>query len=350
MKINDISVLKAQLEEASKNVAVDSVTKTNLGDSRVRDYEERVISEWKKEKVKAVRIAEFDTAKDLIKVTLNGLSTATLISGEGGIGKTFLTIETVKEELKPDEWVYKSGFTSPLAFYKFLYRNRNTKVIIVDDVEGLFNNSVSLAIMKRATHDTTGKRLIYYDTTSNKAEGTPAVFELKSRLIILCNKVPNWNEPNMTAFLSRTIHYKLEFSHEQKKEIIRQILSIRKDLSKEQKQRVLEIIDKETTIATKNFNIRTMEKLTAYVKYNPQKAETLFRETTDKDDDEELVMQLMISDFTAERQADKFYKATGKSRRTYFRIKKRIAQKSKTDTQESAKVTPKKDVTNGTHK
>lgn len=323
MKIANIDELKKQLTQASQNVSVaGQPSKTGT-----TGYEDKIISEWKAEKIKAVAIPEFDTAKDLIRITLKGLSYATVIEGEGGIGKTFLTVETIKEELKPDEWVYKSGFTSALAFYRYLYQNRNAKIIIADDVEGLFNNPTSLSILKRATYDTTGRRLIFYDTTSEKAEGLPSVFELKARLIILCNRIPNTDEPNVSAFLSRTIHYELEFSHQQKKDIIKHILTQKKDLSKEHKDLVMEIIDKETSVATKDFNIRTMEKLIAYVKYSPQKATDLFKQTTPKDDDEETVLRLMASDWSAEQQANEFFKNTGKSRRTYFRIKKELTKK-----------------------
>lgn len=344
MKIKDISVLKEQLEQASQNVIVDSVTKKSLGDSRVRDYEERVISEWKKEKVRAVRIAEFDTAKDLIKVTLKEFSNATILEGEGGLGKTFLTIETVKEELEPDEWNFKSGYTSPLAFYKYLYKNRNKKALVLDDLDGLFGNETSVSIFKRATDNTTGKRLIFYDTTSKKAEDTPSVFELKARLIILCNEIPNKYKRNTSALLSRTIHYEVEFSHPQKKKIIKMIVKSRKDLTKEQKEKTLDIIEKETSVVTKNFSIRTMEKLIAYIKYGQEKAADLFRKTTQTDEVKEAVLELMKSDLNIERQADGFHRTTGRSRSTFFRIKKRLIKES----MESVKVSPKKDMTHDT--
>ena len=99
MKINK-EKLKQALEQASKN--------TNLKTEKDFSKEEQAIIEnWKASKPIKIDVSEFNTAKELIKVTLKGFSTATLLFGEGGVGKSLLTIETVKEELKNNEWEYK---------------------------------------------------------------------------------------------------------------------------------------------------------------------------------------------------------------------------------------------------
>ena len=334
MRKQEKELLVKQLNEASKIIK----TKTDFA-----EQEKQTIEQWKNQKAIEIKIDEFKIAQHLILVTAKDFSNATIITGEGGIGKTFLTIETIKKEFKKDEWDYKSGFTSPLAFYKYLYFNRNKRILIIDDVEGIFDNDKSVNILKGALWDTAGKRLISYNTTSEKAEGVPNVFEIKTNLVILCNKVPNIDDRNVSALMSRAIHYELEFSYIQKLKIIKEILSLRSDINKEQKKLVIEIIEKETSIATENFNIRSMERLVAYVKYNPEKALYLFRETTKSDEDKEIVVELMNSGRTVEEQAKEFFRKTGKKRRTFFRIKKKIKK-------DSAKVPLKKDVTNGTAK
>jgi len=311
----------------------------------VKSPEELLISQWKTKQIKSINIPEFNTAKDLINVTLQNFSHATLIEGEGGVGKTFLTIETVKENIKPDNWVYKSGFTSPLAFYKFLYRNRNSEIIILDDVEGIFNNLTSLAILKRATYETAGKRLIFYDTTSHKADNVPPVFEFKARLILLCNRIPNKHLPDTAAFLSRVIHYAVYFTYEQKLEILNQILMGRGDLDGENKKLVFEIIKAETSFATQNLNIRTLEKLISFVKYDSEKAKHLFNETISVNEEEEAIGELLKTSMTTDEQINIFFKLTGKSRSTFYRIKKRVLQKISIDAK-NAKVPRKTNDTN----
>lgn len=323
--------LKEMLTEASKNIRI----KPDF-----RGQEKRIIEQWKTQKAVEINIAEFKTAEHLILVTLKGFSNATVITGEGGIGKTFLTVETVKKELQKDEWDYKSGFTSPLAFYKYLYFNRNKKLLVIDDVEGIFDNDKSVNILKGTLWDTAGKRMVSYDTTSDKAEGVPNVFEIKANLIILCNKIPNIDDKNTSALISRTIYYELEFSYAQKLKIINEILALRNDINKKQKKLVIEIIKQETSLATKNFNLRSMERLIAYVEYNPEKALCLFKETTKSDEDKERVIKLMDSGRTVEEQVKEFFRETGKARRTFFRIKKNIKK-------DSAKVPLKENVTDG---
>lgn len=304
----------------------------------VKSPEDLLISQWKAKRMQSLNIPEFSTARDLIRVTLKGFSCATLIEGEGGIGKTFLTIATVKEEIKPQDWTYKSGFTSPLAFFKFLYHHRNDELIILDDVEGIFSNLTSLAILKRATYETAGKRLIFYDTTSHKTEGIPSVFEFRARMILLCNRIPNKHLPDTAAFLSRVIHYEVYFSYQQKMEILKQILTGRDDVKRQEKELVLKIIEDKTSFATRNLNIRTLEKLISFVKYDQDKATCLFEETISTDEEEEAIAELIKTEMTIEEQTGIFYKLTGKSRRTFFRIKKRVLAKLKLNGAVSATV------------
>lgn len=331
--------LKQALTEASKAIKVDESPQKLLRE-QVRAEQDRVVSEWKDSRQAGLQIEEFDTARHLLLLTLRGHSTATILTGEGGIGKTYLTIETIKQELKSDEWEYRSGFTTPLAFYKYLYAHRDKRVLVVDDVEGLFDNAKSITILKGALWDTNGKRLVYYDTTSEKAEDVPSVFELRSRLIILCNRIPNAGDVNVSALLSRAVAYELRFSHGQKLRIMKRILDSRKGLDRRAKAKVMEIIENETSVATKDFNIRTMERLVAYVRYDPERALALFRATTESDEDAEVAIELMASGLPVTAQATEFCRRTGKSRRTFFRIKRKLKQ-------DTARVPSKTDVTNG---
>ena len=260
------------------------------------------------------------------------------MTGEGGIGKTYLAIETVKQELQSDEWEYRSGFTTPLAFYKFLYKFRDKKLLLIDDVEGLFDNPKAIALLKGALWDTNGKRLVHYDTTSEKAADVPSVFALNAHLIFLCNRIPKANDVNVSALLSRAVTYEIHFSHAEKIRIMKNILDARKDLDKKAKAMVLTILEAETSVATKDMNLRTMEKLIAYVRYSPEQALALFKETSENDEDIQTVVELMEGSLSISAQAVEFSKRTGKSRRTYFRIKKKLKH-------HSAKVTSNSDVT-----
>ena len=322
-KKENLDTIKQQLEKASKNIDLkgDKPNEKVILKAEIIKEQNKTISEWKNQQNEQIDIKEFDTAKELINVTIKGFNTATILTGEGGIGKTYLTVERVKECLKPTEWEYESGYTTPLAFYKYLYHNKDKKLLIVDDIEGIFDNKKSIAILKNALWDIDGKRMVYYDSTSDKLD-VPNVFELKANLIILCNKIPNTKDRSIQAMISRAIHYEVNFSYEQKITIIKKIIEIR-NIDKELKEKVITIIEKETNISTANFNIRTMEKLISLVRYNPDKADSLFKEITEDDDALVAYFDCQKVSGSENDRIKKFKELTGMSRATYFNIKKK---------------------------
>ncbi|MFW6173471.1 MAG: LAGLIDADG family homing endonuclease, partial [Elusimicrobiota bacterium] len=236
---------------------------------------------------------------------------------------SYCCINTIKQETK--DFIYKSGYTTPLSLYQFLYNNKD-KLIVLDDIEGIFKDSTALSILKGALWDIDGKRLVQYDTTSNKISA-PSTFEFTGRLIILCNKIPNEDDMSVNAMLSRTNHYRISFTYNQKMKLIKLILKKHKDLSDKQRKEVLRIIKKNTDVATENLNFRTLEKLISFVKYNIKKAEELFIKTTDTNPYQKIVWDLMNSGKSVNQQIQEFYEKTGKRRSKYYEVKKEVKLK-----------------------
>ncbi|MEK6829430.1 MAG: hypothetical protein AABY15_04835 [Nanoarchaeota archaeon] len=280
-----------------------------------------ILNAWKNERNQHIEVKEFNTAKELIALILKGLSPALIITGEGGIGKTHLTVEQIKANLKCEEWEYEAGYTTPLAFYKFLYAHRNKKLLILDDVEGLFNDRKGIGILKNAFWDTDGKRLVFYDTTSDKLN-IPSVFQLNANLIVLCNKIENKEDLNVSALISRALCYEVNFTYEQKVEIMKRLIQ-QKGLTPAQQETILRLIEKGTTIATKNFNLRTLEKVISLVKYDPQQAEALFKEIVEIDEAVLAFLEISKNLTTEQVKIQQFKEKTGLSRATYFRLKKK---------------------------
>ena len=290
---------------------------------RIEKEEQELIDEWKNKKAENIEVSEFDTAKHLILLTTRGFSYATILTGEGGIGKSFLTINTIKQETK--DFVYKCGYTTPMSLYQFLYQNKD-KLIVLDDIEGIFKDNIALSILKGALWDTDGKRLVQYDTTSKKISA-PSCFEFTGRLIVLCNKIQNDTDVSVKAMLSRTNHYKINFTYHQKLKMIKMILNKHKDISKEQKALVLKILKKNTDVATENFNFRTLEKLISLVRYNEKKAEELFVKTIDINSFQKIVWELMNSGKSMNEQVSSFFERTGKHRSTFYEVKREVKLK-----------------------
>ena len=126
-----------------------------------------------------------------------------VIVSDGGLGKTF-TVETTlkqngkgKAHTKKDYFIVK-GHCTPKKLYEELYHHRN-ELIILDDVDALLSNPVSVAILKQAC-DTTAVKEVQYNTTQKG--DVPSMFKTKSKMLLLLNRLPSKNE-NVMAFLSR---------------------------------------------------------------------------------------------------------------------------------------------------
>ncbi|KKM67531.1 hypothetical protein LCGC14_1470190 [marine sediment metagenome] len=286
---------------------------------------EKEFQEWKGDKKEYYIINEFKIPNELLKCLLSTKHYEGLIfTGEGGIGKTILTLSSIKQMLGPDDWEYSNGYTTPLSLYEFLYNNRNKKVIILDDVEGIFNNKLSLAILKGALWDSDGKRICQYSSKSDKAK-MPERFVMKANIIILCNHIPKENDASTRAMISRTIFYKMCFSFEQKMKICKGFIHDDKTLTHQNRYDVLEILCEEVNEATRDFNFRTLRKLIAFVQYNKDRARALFQATTEIDELKKVYLEVSRKYDVIKNQVYIFMEKTGKSRRTFFRIKKEIS-------------------------
>jgi len=259
--------------------------------------------------------------------------------GEGGIGKTVMTLQEIKNTLEPEEWEYKCGYSTPLALYETLCLNKDKKIIILDDVEGLFNNAVSLSILKASLWETDGKRIVQYDSKSDKAE-TASSFVLNAKIIILCNRIPKNKDASVRALMSRTITYEVNFSYAQKLKICVDFIKANKDLTEEQKVEVERLLKQNTSMATDDFNFRTLRKAIAFIKYDKNQATSLFLATTKTNEDKEAYLSVKHLP-TIKDQIKAFSEITGKSRASYFRIKKLMKK-------ESIKVSTKNDMILGT--
>lgn len=316
--------LKELLENSAREIKMS-------GEVRIKSPQqkeaEKEFEEWKNEKVTYKPIKEFKIPHELLKVIQttkqhNGL----IFNGEGGIGKTLLTISSIKNTLKPNEWAYSRGYTTALSLYGFLYKNREKKILILDDLEGVFNNPLSLSILKGALWDSDGKRICQYSSTSEKAE-YPSNFIMKAKIVILCNSIPNENDISTRATLSRTILYKINFTFKEKMKMCEGFIKKDNTLTDKQKTKVIYLLNKHITPATKDFNFRTLKKIIAFVQYNINKAEELLKATTEQDELKEAYLKSIKKSKEVKTQILYFIELTGKSRATFFRIKKKFVKK-----------------------
>ena len=159
-----------------------------------------------------------------------------------------------------------------------------------------------------------------YSSTSDKAQ-FPKKFIMKSKILILCNNIPNENDISTRATLSRTILYKIDFTFKQKIKMCEKFVKNDKTLSAKEKILVVYLLNKNITEATKDFNFRTLRKIIGFVQYDKNKAEKLLIATTETDELKEAYLISIKKSNEVKTQILYFIELTGRSRRTFFRVK-----------------------------
>lgn len=176
------------------------------------------------EAVVAQRIGErFRVVKSLAKASVNGDIRSLIISGPGGVGKSF-TVTSVVEEWDPlvRNHVIIKGFVRPTGLFKTLYQYRNAgQVVIFDDADSIFQDDAALNILK-AVCDTTEKRMVSWMSEGTMAtddgQKVPKTFQFDGTIIFISNldfseivaKMTSRLAPHMEAMMSRSHYVNLE--------------------------------------------------------------------------------------------------------------------------------------------
>lgn len=181
----------------------------------------------------------FDQLDVLVKSVGEGVNPALIITGQGGIGKSFGVGRVLKEVLglvKGEDYVIMKGSNSSYAMYRFLYNNYN-KTIIFDDCDSVFGDKDSLNVLK-AVLDSGAERIVSWDTAGtvpvktgmsheqieqelaaySAAHGNkpviPSQFEFEGSIIFISNMTRKQIEAKDAALLTRCLSIDITLSQE----------------------------------------------------------------------------------------------------------------------------------------
>lgn len=321
--------------------------------------EKQTKEEMKKEKLMQLQEKERETFNSLRKVkykslvsncysemdaytemVIDGISTGALIEGSGGTGKTYRVINKALSRCNgedEDEMAYTDSYTTPQALYTWLYKNRDKKVLVVDDVAGFMNNDKVLAFLKGALWEVNGKRLINYMTSKPIKDEfedlVPNTFEMNAGIIIITNFV-NKKNPHVQAVLTRINYCNVEIPRKELLEILGQIAQQGyKELSKQECAEIFYFLSEKTSESTVNLNIRSLFKMFQFKVYskkcgNSELWKTLSLKMLQKDD-RLVIVEALVKDESFASEAEReieFYKLTGEKRATYYRLKKQLEE------------------------
>ena len=202
----------------------------------------------------------FSMLTDMTKAVKKGDVRAMIVSGPPGVGKSH-GVEEVLERYKMMETLGATkkfevikGAMSPLGLYAALYKIQDAgNVVVFDDCDSIFNDELSLNILKAAL-DSKKNRRIHWNTDSHKlrAEGIPDSFTFKASAIFITNlkfdKVKGKLREHLEALESRCHYMDLTIDTDREKMLrIRQVIQDGMlnayKLSDEVKEDIIDFVD-----------------------------------------------------------------------------------------------------------
>jgi len=130
-----------------------------------------------------------------------GVQPSAIITGEGGLGKTYTVTKTLETNGYKDIsdladfqvgaiintrkcFTMVKGYSTPKGLYRTLYEN-NKSIIVFDDCDSVLKDPVALNILKSAL-DSYGKRIISWNADM-RDEDLPRSFNFEGRVIFISN-------------------------------------------------------------------------------------------------------------------------------------------------------------------
>lgn len=180
----------------------------------------------------------FTFVDKLVRMVASKATPSAVITGEGGLGKSYTVISALKAaglkditEVDPETAISSSrvfrvvkGFSTAKGLYRVLHENKNS-IIVFDDCDSILKDPDALNLLKGAL-DSFDKRLITWNT-SVSGDGLPRVFEFTGGVIFISN-LPQ--EKIDQALKTRSMNVDLSMTLDQKIERMQHIAASREFL------------------------------------------------------------------------------------------------------------------------
>ena len=284
-----------------------------------------------------------------VRLVTRGMSNGLCAYGsKGGLGKTRVILETLrKERVRP---LLLNGHITPLSLFTNLYGHPDA-VVFLDDCDALFRNLPALGILRSALWGDDGKHLVTYNSSQLK---TPSSFYFTGRIIFAVNVIPKHNHA-FAAVLSRVDQYELDASNEEVLEMMRRLAAKGFDgLTPDECMAVVDFIAEFS--ATRELSLRLLEPSLRKVIYakdanidwkelvasqlheiGQTAAPTPMLMMNARTYDIECMKQVLLDFPNNVAEQEKVWRMlTKRSRATFFRLKKALAEQAANDAQATA--------------
>jgi len=250
-----------------------------------------------------------------------------ILSGQAGCSKSYSTIQTLNE-IKAD-YVYFSGYITPLGLYEFLYENRQKgKTIVFDDTFGILTNPTSIMIMINALYSSSGIRKIFWNSSIKKIK-IPNEFIFEANVILITNQFPK--NIGIDLINSRCLCYEFKFKNSEILEIMKAIAKLpHPKLSKEEREEIVKFIEENTDETIENFDLRIQNKIENLYLYSKEKWKELSMPLFKKNEKIWLLKQVLNKCSTIKEALSEYNKALEERginpvcRKTFYNYKNKL--------------------------
>jgi hypothetical protein len=179
----------------------------------------------------------FTFVEKLVSMVADGVQPSAIITGEGGLGKTYTVTKTLESKGYKDIsdlaefqvgavlnarkcFTFVKGYSTAKGLYRTLFEN-NKSVVVFDDCDAVLKDPVALNILKSAL-DSYGKRIISWNADM-RDDDLPRSFNFEGRVIF----ISNMDEGRIDqAIRSRSMMIDLSMTTDQKIDRMEHIASV----------------------------------------------------------------------------------------------------------------------------
>ena len=212
---------KRGLGKASKSAAVVAVASNPIyREPEVQETEDQIRNKLEE---------RFTAMTMMVESAIKGDVRAIIFSGPAGVGKSH-EVHAALERLKPYHTIIH-GFVRPTGLYKTLYEFRAPgSVVVLDDADSIFNDDISLNILKVACDTTRKREISWLSEIRMEDEGgdkLPRNFEFEGTVIFITNQDFDYLiergsklAPHLAALTSRSMYLDMKM-HSKRDYIVR---------------------------------------------------------------------------------------------------------------------------------
>lgn len=217
----------------------------------------------------------FGFVSDMVKLLAQGDQSSVVITGPGGLGKSFNVMKALQTVGMKDitelsdfqvgtrvnvkkSFIVIKGYSTPKGLYRALYENKDG-VIVFDDCDSVLKDPVSLNLLKGAL-DSYSRRIISW-RADIRDEDLPTSFEFKGRVIFISNLSSVQMDQ---AIISRSMAVDLTMTRQQKVDRMRFLISqsdFMPEYKTEHKNEALDLIES-LQDKVKELTLRTLIQVT----------------------------------------------------------------------------------------